>query len=119
MNIEAEAVIRLEVIESLANEHPVCTQDHVPLTIDQRRDEFPDVLVDKRLAATDRNDRRATVVGGLQTLLDGDNLADRALVFAYAPAAGTGEIAGMQRLKHQYERKLFSSGELLLDDVLR
>ena len=65
-----------------------------------------DLRIDHRLAAADRNDRRAAFVHRCQALLDGQHFVDRGLVFADAAAARAGQVAGVQRLEHHHQRKL-------------
>ena len=78
---------------------------------------FGKILVDQRLAAGDRDDRRAAFLGGVERILDRDALVQDLVRIVDLAAAGAGEIAAEQRLQHQHERIALAAGEMLADDV--
>jgi len=67
----------------------------------QRRDR----RVQHRLAAADGNHRRPALVRRPEALLQGEHPGDRGFILPDAPAPRAREIAGVQRLQHQHERK--------------
>src|SRR6185437_10200089 len=75
-----------------------------------------DPLVDERLAAADRHDRRRALETGVDALLDREARAVR-LVLADLPAADAGDVARERRLEHQDER-IALAFPLLGGDVL-
>ena len=68
----------------------------------------PDLGIDHRLAAANADDRSAGLIDRCQALLEAQLLLDGLGVFADAAAAGAGEVAGVQRLQHQHQRKGFA-----------
>ena len=75
------------------------------------------LLVDQRLAAGDRHDRRAAFLGGVERVLDRDALVQDLVRIVDLAAAGACEIAAEQRLQHQHERIAFAARQMLADDV--
>ena len=56
---------------------------------------------------------------GLKTLADAELVFDGLRIFADAAAAGAGEVAGVQRLKHQHQREAPGARQLVPGDVAR
>src|SRR5204862_3128987 len=75
-----------------------------------------DALVDERLAAADRDDRRRALHAGVDALLDRQARLVR-LVLADLPAADAGDVARERRLEHEHERIALTLA-LLRRDVL-
>ena len=75
--------------------------------------QLADLRVHHRLPAADRDHGRAALIHRHQAFFERHALGDAGLVFADAPAAGAGEIAGVQRLQHQHD------GKALLDHGMR
>jgi hypothetical protein len=73
--------------------------------------------VQQRLAAGDRNDRRTAFVNGMQRVFDRHVLMQNGIWIVDLAAAGAGEIAPEQRLKHQHQRVTLLAGQALADDV--
>ena len=80
-------------------------------------DERLDFRIDQRLAAADAYDRRAALAGRGQALRERKPLVHRVGVFANPPAAGAGEVAGVQRFEHQNQRKVFFARQPLPQQV--
>ncbi len=108
MHVQEEAVGRPEAGQLLADEHAVGTQVDVLLALEDLGHQLFDRGIDHRLAAADADDRRAALVDRRQALLDGQLVLDRRGVLANPPAAGAGQVAGVQGLEHQHQRKPLS-----------
>ena len=75
------------------------------------------VDVDQRLAARDRNDRRAALIDRGQAFLDGEPFAQDLVGIRDLPAARALEVALEQRLEHEHERIARLAAQLLVQDV--
>ena len=75
----------------------------VLLLLDHPGDDLLDPLVDERLAAADRDDRRRALQARVDALLDRQPRAVR-LVLADLPAADARDVARERRLEHEHER---------------
>ena len=115
--MKKNGVGRLELVELLADEHPVGAEEDDLLPLQDLGDQLADAGVDHRLAAADRDDRGAALVDGVEAFLDRELLLDRRFVLADPAAAGAGQVAGVQRLEHQDHREPLGPRQLLLDDV--
>src|SRR5208282_4856336 len=71
------------------------------------------MLVHQRLAAADRDDRRARFLGRMQRLVQRHHVANRLLVLDDSPASDARKVARMQRLEHQHQRKIVLARTLL------
>src|SRR5579875_230300 len=63
------------------------------------------IRIDHGFAAADGNNGRSAFIHRRQALLNRQLILDRGLIFADTTAAGTGEVACVQRLKHHPKRK--------------
>src|SRR5436190_1580349 len=117
MDVEEEPRCGPEEVQLLRNEHAVGAEIDVFAAFEDAMHELADLRVDQRLAAADAHDGCAGFIDGVEALLDRQFLLDRALVFADAAAPGTREIAGVERLQHQYEWEARIALEFLLDHV--
>ena len=71
----------------------------------------------QRLAAGDRDHRRAALVDRLEALLDAEALVQDQVRVVDLAAAGAGEVAAEERLEHQHERIARVALEALGEDV--
>src|SRR5262249_11185280 len=78
-----------------------------------------DLGVDHRLPATDADDGRAAFIDRRQAFGNAQSFLDRLDVLADASTARAGEIAGMERLEHQYEWKSLDAFPFLASHVDR
>ncbi len=92
---------------------PLVQRIDVLVALQNARHQFADLRIHHRLAAADGNHRRAALIHRRQALFERHALGDGGFVFANAPAARAGEIAGVQRLQHQHD------GEALVDHGMR
>ena len=106
-----------ELVQPLLGEHAVGAEVDVLAALEDAGHQGADLGVDHRLAAADAHDGGAGLVHGIQALLDGEAVLEVGGVFADAPAAGAGEVAGVQRLEHQHEREARRAGQLVLGHV--
>src|SRR6185312_3556620 len=79
-------------------------------------DDVLDPLVDERLPAADRDDRRRALRARVDALLDRQASLVR-LVLTNFPAADARDVAGERRLEHEHERVALAFA-LLAGDVL-
>jgi len=84
---------------------------------DDGRGDLRDFLVQKRLAAGDRHDRRAAFVDRLETFVDRESLIQDLVGIIDLAASRASEVAAEQRFQHQHERIAPPACKLLLDDV--
>ena len=103
VHVEEEALVGLEFVQPLLDEHAVGAEVDVAVAFQDAGDQFADLRVHHRLAAADRNHGRAALVDRGQALFERYALGDGGFVFADSAAAGAGEIAGVQRLEHQHD----------------
>ena len=115
--LKKKRVRRLELVDLLADEHAVGAEVDDLLALEDLGRQLADAGVDHRLAAADRDDRGAALVDGVEALLDRELLLDRRLVLADPPAAGAGQVAGVERFEHQDHREPLGPRQLLLGDV--
>ena len=85
----------------------------------QPGDQFLNLRIDERLAAADAHHRRVAIHCGGQALLQRHHVLERRGVFADAPAAGAGQVAGVQRFKLQHHRELRCLADFVFNDVSR
>src|SRR5438128_694921 len=76
-----------------------------------------ELWIDRRLAATDGDNRCATIVRRGETLFDRQFVGDGRSIFADAAATGTRQITSMERLEHHDERELLDASQPLAGDV--
>ena len=105
MDVEEEALVRLEFVQPLLDEHAVGAEVDVLVAFEDPATSSPISRIDHRLAAADADDRGAALIDRRQAFLDAELLLDGRLVLADAPAAGAGQVAGVQRFEHQHERE--------------
>ena len=94
---------RLEPVEALLETQRVRAQLDRLVVGDHPGRDFFDPLVDERLAAADRDDRRRALHARVDALLDRQARAVR-LVLADLPAADARDVARERRLEHEHER---------------
>ena len=112
--------LRREVVAQLfAQEHSVRADVNDPFLRQQAGDEILDVRVDQRLAPADRNHRRPALRRGTQAVFQRHDLLQRGRILADAPAAGAGEVAGVERLQLQDRRKFLNAPDFFSDDMAR
>src|SRR5207302_275778 len=116
MHDERELRTRLEDVEVLLESKRVRAKIDVLAELEHPGDDVLDALVDERLTAADRHDRRRTLRTRVDALLDRQSRLVR-LVFADLPAADARDVAGERRFEHQHERVALTLA-LLLRDVL-
>ena len=90
MHVEKEPRGRLELFQSLANEHSVGAQVNVFFAIENFFAQAIELGINHGLAAAERNDGRAAIIHGFQAFLHRQHLIDRGFIFANAAAAGAG-----------------------------
>ena len=103
MHDERHARRRLEPVEDLLEAQRVRAELDGLVVRDHRGRDFFDPLVDERLAAADRDDRRGALHARVDALLDGEARAVR-LELADLPAADARDVARERRLEHEHER---------------
>src|SRR5262249_15127026 len=108
---------RLVLRHALFHQERVGAQIHELATLNDALDDLVQLLVQKRLAAGDRYDRRAAFVDRAKRVLDRHALLQNLVRVIDLAAAGAGEIAPEQRLEHQHERIALTTGETLPHDV--
>src|SRR4029079_3763672 len=87
------------------------------LALNEAAHDLADLLVDQRLAAGDRDHRRAALVGRVPALLGGHAAIEDRIRIVDLAAADAGEVAAKQRLQHQHERIAFAAKQFLLDQI--
>src|SRR5205085_6957320 len=107
---------RLEPVEALLQAERVRAQLDGLVVLEHSGDDVLDALVDERLPAANRDDRRGALDSSVDALLDREASAVR-LVLADLPAADAGDVAREGRLEHQHERIALAL-PLLRSDVL-
>src|ERR1035437_7375694 len=113
MHVEVEALVGLEFVEALLDEHAVGAEVDVAVALQNPRHQFADLRIHHRLAAANRDHRPPALIHRQQALFERHPLGDGALVLADPAAAGTGQVAGVQGLQHQHD------GETLVDHGMR
>ena len=80
-------------------------------------DDLRHLLVDQRLAAGDRDHRRAALIHRAQRVRDAHPLLQDLLRIIDLAAAGAGQIALEQRLQHQHQRITLLAAQFAAGDV--
>ena len=75
------------------------------------------LLVEQRLAAGDRDHRRAAFIDGCKAVGHRQALVEDFVGIVDLAAAGAGEIAAEQRLEHEHERIALAAGQMLPDHI--
>src|SRR5579859_522466 len=117
MHHPGEVLVRLELTDVLGQQDRVRAQDHELLALEQFLRDHVDLRVHQRLAAGDRDHRRAALFHR------GDRLLDRHALLQYRSrmldlaAARALEVTGEQRLQLHDQRVLLDPLDLLLYQV--
>ncbi len=119
MHDEGEVLARLEEVNLFFQQQAVGAEVDVLLARDQAFDDLDDARVHERLAAGDADHRGAALVDRVKALLRREFLFEDVAGILDLAAAGAGEVAAHQRLKHQDDREVLAALELLADDVGR
>ena len=117
MHREEQIGRRLELAELLFQQQRVGAERDELLARHDALDDLADVLVDQRLAARDRDHRRAALVDRVEAFLHRQAPVEDRIRIVDLAAARAGEIAAEQRLQHQHERIALAAEELLLQEV--
>jgi hypothetical protein len=100
-----------------AHEHAVRADVHDALLGEESLDQRLDVRVDQWFAAANGNHRSVAFLRGAEAVVQAHNVLEGRRVLANAPAAGAGQVAGVQGLELQDSRELAYPQDLFLDDV--
>ncbi len=92
----------VNLVEQVLEPEGVRAELDVLLHLEEAADDLLDALVDERLAAADRDDRRRALGARVDAFLDGQAGLVR-LVLADLPAADTGDVAAERRFEHEDE----------------
>ena len=84
---------------------------------DDAAHDFGELLVQQRLTAGDRNDRRAAFVDGVQRVFNRHILVQNGVWVVDLAATGASQVTPEQRLQHQHQRVSLLAGQALTDDV--
>ena len=117
MHRPGEEGARLVLVELLVHQQRIGAEVDEFLAARRCRDDFRQLLVQQRLAAGDRHDRRAALVDGAQCILDGHVLVQDRIRIVDLAAARASQIAPEQRLQHQHQRIALAAGQSLANDV--
>ena len=117
MHREEQIGRRLEQVELLLEQQRVGAQRDEFLARHDALDDLADLLVDQRLAAGDRDHRRAALVDRVEALLHRQALVEDRVRIVDLAAADAGEIAAEQRLQHQHQRIALAAPQLLLEQI--
>ena len=104
-------------MQVLLNKHAVRAQVDVLAASQDAADEAADFRINQRFAAANADNWRTALIDRGEALLDAEFLLDGLGIFADPAAAGTRQVAGVQRFKHQHQRKALLPGQLLACDV--
>ncbi len=107
----------LEQIELLLEQQRVGAERDELLARHEAAHDLADLLVDQRLAAGDRDHRRAALVGRVPALLRRHAAVEDRIRIVDLAAADAGEVAAEQRLQHQHQRIALAAKQLLLDQI--
>ncbi len=117
MDREEQIGRRLEQMQLLLQKQRVGAERDEFLARDDARDDLADLLVDQRLAAGDRDHRRAALVDRVEAFLHRQApVQDRVRIVDLA-AAEAGKVAAEQRLEHQHQRIALAAHQLLLEQI--
>jgi hypothetical protein len=77
----------------------------VSVSLQNARRQLADLRIHHRLSAANRDHWRAALIHYRHAFLERNPLGNAGFILADPPAAGARQIAGMQRLQHQHNRK--------------
>ena len=117
VNRPGEVWARLELVQLLLQQQRVRAQVHELLACHQLRGDEVDLGMDERLAARDRDHRRARLLDRVERLLDRHPLLQDVLRVLDLPAERAGEVALEERLELDEQRELLHAPQLLLGQV--
>ncbi len=80
-------------------------------------DQFLDLRINQRFAAANGNHRRIAFLRHGETFFQRHHVLEVRGIFADAPAAGAGQVAGVQRFELQNHREFRGFANLMFDDV--
>ncbi len=95
--------MRLEIVDLLSQQKRIGAQDHKLLAGEVAFDNRRHLAMQQRLAAGDRDHRRAAFVDGAERVLDRHALIEDLVGIVDLAAARTSEVAAKQRLEHQHQ----------------
>src|SRR5690606_34203015 len=110
---------RLVVVDLLLEQQRVRAEIDELLARDDAANDLRHLLVNQRLPARNRDDRRAALVDGAQRILDAHALLQDIGRIVDLAAPGAREVALEQGLEHQHQRIALHALQLLLQDVAR
>ena len=121
VNAESEVFRRLKQprFEFFLQQQRVGAQVYVLAARDQPLDNFLDLRVQQRLAARDRHHWCAAFLDGVETLPRGELALQNMGGILDLSAAGAGQIAAKERLKHQNQRVAPAATQFLAEHIAR
>ncbi len=117
MDRPGEQRVRLELVELLFQQQRVGAEIDVFAARHQGFDNLDDFFMQQRLAAGDRDDRRAALFGRLNAFLDRQARVQDVVGIVDLAAAGAGQVAAEERLQHQHKRVALVTDEVLAGDI--
>ena len=109
--------MRLEVVDLLGQQERVRAQDHELAAAEIAFDDLRHLAMQQRLAAGDRDHRRAAFVDRRHALVVRQALVQDLVRIVDLAAPGAGQVAAEQRLQHQHERIALAPREMLTEHV--
>ena len=100
-------------MQLLLEQERVRAEVDVALARDQRGDDLIDLLVHQRLAAGDGDHRRLAFLDGVDALLHRETPLEDGILVLDLPAAGTRQIALIQRFELEHQRELLVAAQAL------
>jgi hypothetical protein len=99
------------------DEHSVGAQINVLAFLKDVTHEPTDLRIDHRLSAANAHDWRAAFIDRGQTFLDTQFFFNGLRIFPNSAASRAGQVASVQWLEHENERKSLFASQLLLGDI--
>jgi hypothetical protein len=119
MNAESQVLAGLEKMDLFFQQKRVGAKVDIFFARDQTGDDFSDLGMHQRLTAGNRDHGRAALVHGAEAFFRRQIFFQDVRGVLDFAASGAGEIAAEQGFKHQHQRILLATGELLPQDIAR
>ncbi len=117
MHGEGEVLGRRELRQAALEFERVGAEVDVLLARDEAVDDLDDLRMQQRLAAGDGDHGRAALFDGGEALLGRELLFEDVRRILHLAAAGAGQVAAEERLKHEHQRIALVALEPLLEDI--
>ena len=119
VHVQREVGMGMHGVEPLVQQKAVGAEVDMFFSLEHAVDQIVEIGIEERFSAGNGNDGGRAFIDGMEALLQRHHFLDRIGVLANSAASGTGKIAEVGRLQHQYQGSFLNFLQLVFDDVFR